>query len=308
MMSDVKVENLSDINLTSGIAQYVTHCPNCASLGKRHDDYKLSISLEKNVYHCYRCGCSGKATSLLKGYVNSGDLIRYRLNFDEMEFERPNDPIISSELIDYDNISQPIDPMMINAYAYLKNRHISLDDIHKHNIRIGKGLYKGRILIPTYDKLGNIVYLTAREYVDLTMENKYFNPPGSHKALAVWNIQNISEGDKVIVTEGVFSGMAANRNIPEAKAVSIFGKVISETQARMISEARPSEVILCFDGDVTKKGILFNFNEFRKYYTGEISVLKLSGEEDPDSIDPELFKKKYANRMSAIKFKIVGKN
>lgn len=307
-MADVKVENLSDIDLTGNVAQYVTHCPNCSRLGKRNDDYKLSVSLEKNVYHCYRCGSSGKATSLLRGYVNSGDLIRYRINFDNNEFQRNPNNIVSSELIDYDNISQPIDRMMLNAYSYLKQRNISLDEINKYNIRIGKGLYKGRILVPTYDKVGNIVYLTAREYVDKNVENKYLNPPGSHKALAVWNIQNIKPCDIVVVTEGVFSGIAANRVLKgKAKSVAIFGKSISDFQAKMISETNPKEIVLSFDGDVSKKGILSNFSEIRKYFPGNITILKLSGEEDPDSIDPSLYRKKFEDRMSAMKFKITGK-
>lgn len=306
-MSDVKVESLYEIDLTSNIAQYVTHCPNCASLGKRHDDYKLSISLEKNVYHCYRCGCSGKVTNLLKGYVNSGNLIRYRMNFKDQEFSDSNGALISSELMDYDNISNPIDEYMINAVRYLKKRNISLEDIKKYNIRIGKGLYKNRILIPTYDKSGNIVYLTARDYVNKDPEQKYYNPPGSHKALAVWNIQNITKDDIVVITEGVFSGLAATRNLKNvAQAVSIFGKSVSDAQARMIAEVNPKEIVLCFDGDVSKKEIVLNFNKFRKLYAGNITVLKLSGNEDPDNIDKKLFKEKFINRVPAIQFKITG--
>lgn len=307
-MSDVKVESLSDIDLYSGYAQYVTHCPNCSNLGKRNDDYKLSISLEKNVYHCYRCGCSGKVTSLLRGYVNSGDIIRYRLNLEDQDFIRKENPdTILSELIDYENISQPIDKMMINACSYLEGRHIRFEDIEKYNIRIGKGLYRGRILIPTYDNNNNVVYITAREYTSKDIENKYFNPPGSHKDLAVWNIQNIKKGDIVVITEGVFSGIAANRNLRDrAKAVAVFGKVISETQSKMISNTQPKEIVLCFDGDVKKKGILSNLDEIRKHYFGSVTILKLFGEEDPDSIDPELYIKRFNDRMSVTRFKISG--
>lgn len=304
-MSDVKVESLYEVDVTSNIAQYVTHCPNCAALGKRHDDYKLSISLEKNVYHCYRCGCSGKVTSLLKGYVNSGNLIRYRMNFKDQEFSDSGNVLISSELMDYNNISNPIDCYMINAVNYLKKRHISLDDVQKYNIRIGKGLYKNRILIPTYDREGNIVYLTARDYVNKDPEQKYYNPPGSHKALAVWNIQNITKDDIVVITEGVFSGLAATRNLKnKAKAVSIFGKSVSEAQVRMISEVNPKEIVLCFDGDVSKKEIVSNFNKFRRIYHGDMSVLKLDGNDDPDSIEKTLFQEKFLNRVPAMQFKI----
>lgn len=296
---DNKVESLKEISITSGVSQYVTHCPNCRSLGKRCDDYKLSISIEKNVFHCYRCNWSGKVDQLLKGYIDGGSLLRYKLNNLDLrkKFENKSNVLIQTELIDFDNISLPIDNSFINAVSYLKKRNITFDEIEKYKIRIGKGKYRGRIIIPTFDVNNNVVYIVARDYVNNEPEAKYINPSGSHKSFAVWNIQNVKKEDTVIITEGVFSGIAANRNTPEkVVAVSVFGKVLSEQQAKQISLREPREISLCFDGDVKKEEVINNYSTLRNYFKKDVSIIKLIENEDPDSIDGEEFRKRYENR------------
>lgn len=300
-MSDCRIESLHEIDMSNPEPQYITHCPNCKSLGKRYDDYKLSISIEKNVYHCYRCGSSGRADQLLAGVVNNGLLLKYRMSTldNTKKYSTKAGILIQTELIDYDNISTPIDRCFINAVEYLKKRHLTFEEIQKYNIRIGKGLYRGRITIPTYDLQGNVVYMVARDYVNPDPESKYLNPSGSHKSLAIWNIQNVKQGTKIIITEGVFSGIAANRNTPEdTTAISIFGKVLSDNQAKLIASTNPIEVSLCFDGDVAKNEIINNYLTLRKFYTGNVTVTKLNNEEDPDNMNPIEFSTRYENRKS----------
>lgn len=300
-MDDIKVESLRDIDLFSKNGQYVTHCPNCRMLGKRNNDYKLSISLEKNVFHCYRCGWSGRVDNLLKGYVDSGALLRYKLDaldgINRKRYKANNGTLIQAELIDFDNITVPIDRSFINAVEYLKSRNISFEEIGKYNIRIGKGRYRGRIVVPTFDTNNNVVYCVARDYVSKEPEAKYINPQGSHKSFAVWNIQNVKPEGKVVITEGVFSGIAANRNTPEdATAVSVFGKVISDSQAKLIASKNPVEISMSFDGDVSNDEVYENYKTLRKYYNGVVSVIQLTGEEDPDNMKPAAYSDRYKNR------------
>ena len=206
--------------------------------------------------------------------------------------------LIQTELIDFDNISCPIDRSFINAVEYLKKRNMTFEEIEKYNVRIGRDRYKGRIVIPTYDLNGNVVYITARDYVSKDPLSKYINPPGSHKSFAVWNIQNVTKGCKVVITEGVFSGIAANRNTPEdVVAVSVFGKILSDSQAKVISSKEPSEISLGFDGDVSKEEIRNNYQILRNYYKGNVSFIQLTNGEDPDSIDGQTYKKRYENRI-----------
>lgn len=299
-MSDVRVESLRDIDLKSDVGQYVTHCPNCQRLGKRNDDYKLSISVEKNVFHCYRCNWSGRVDQLLNGYVDKGSLLRYRMNSidNSIKYKSSGGTLIQTELIDFNNISFPIDKSFINAVEYLRKRNMTFEEIKKYDIRIGKDRYRGRIVIPTYDLNGNVVYVTARDYVNKDPESKYINPPGSHKSFAVWNIQEVKNNSIVIITEGVFSGIAANRNTPESvTAVSVFGKVLSDSQAKLISSKEPKEVVLGFDGDVSQHEISNNYQLLRKYYQGKISVIQLMDGEDPDNINGELYTERFEKRQ-----------
>ena len=300
-MDDVRVESLRDIDLTANVDQYVTHCPNCRMLGKRNDDYKLSVSLEKNVFHCYRCGWSGRADQLLQGYVNGSALLRYKLDSIDTKqrarYTSSSGLLIQAELIDFDNVAIKIDRSFVNAVEYLKSRHITFEEIQKYDIRIGQGRYRGRIVVPTFDLNNNVVYLVARDYVSENPEAKYINPQGSHKSFAVWNIQNVPVNGKVIVTEGVFSGIAANRNTPEdVTAISIFGKALADTQARIIASKKPIEVSFSFDGDVSLNEIRNNYQILRKYYNGKVTLIKLINEEDPDNMKPETYLDRYQKR------------
>ena len=301
-MDDVRVESLRDVSLTSNVDQYVTHCPNCKMLGKRYDDYKLSLSLEKNVFHCYRCGWSGRVDQLLQGYVNGGALLRYKLdNIDtkqRIKYTSPSGLLIQAELVDLDNISVKIDRSFVNAVEYLRSRNITFEEIKKYDIRIGQGRYRGRIIVPTFDLNNNVVYLVARDYVSENPEAKYINPQGSHKSFAVWNIQNVSTNGKVIITEGVFSGIAANRNTPEdVTAVSIFGKVLADSQARIIASKNPTEISFSFDGDVSRAEIINNYKTLRKFYNGTVTIIKLNGDEDPDNMKPDSYSDRYKKRI-----------
>jgi DNA primase len=52
-----------------------------------------------------------------------------------------------------------------HAMAYLKKRNISNDDIKKYNIGYcANGRYRNRIVIPSYDKSGNVNYFIARSF------------------------------------------------------------------------------------------------------------------------------------------------
>lgn len=286
------IDDIKEIDLNSGYTEYMCMCPNCKRLGKKVEDHKLGISLSKNVFHCYRCSWSGSVDYLLNGVVSGRDLLEFKFR----DFKENKEQLLNSEILDYDNVATKIDEYCYDAITYLKNRGFTKEDIEKYDIRLGKGLYQGRLTIPVYDDYKNVVYLTARDHINKNNPLRYINPPESHKSLFVWNLNNVNSGNKIILTEGVFSGMAADKVSDEFTAVCIFGKSISDKQVKLISKKSPSEIVLSFDGDVPVKEVKKNYDKIRMYCQGKVTVLRLYGKEDPNSISCEEYYSRLVNR------------
>ena len=289
------LEDITDISeLPEGECTFCCpFCPPTKHDGKR----KLSVNFTKNLYHCWRCGASGRASDLLKQYsnINSKDLNNYafkdfektsKLHFRNFDAFKRDSNEIKTELFAYDNIAVKIlENSLPNARMYLNSRGITDEEIKYYDIRVGLDAYKGRILIPTYDDFGNVTYFVARDYLG-TSPMKYFNAKDTNKSEHVWNLNNAKEGDTIIITEGCFSGISANR-IPNMTAVCTFGKAMSEKQIQLITKHKPKEIILSLDGDVTEKETLRTLKMIRRFYSGVLTVAHLPADKDPNDMTLE---------------------
>lgn len=284
--------------------QFSVQCPFCPP-HYQDGKTKLGISLSKNVYHCWRCNAKGKASELFLRFtgINKMDLLNF--SFEKKDFFQydPNKELLKSELVAYDALSNKIlENNLHNAKNYLNNRAITDEEIKYYDIRTAKSnnLFRNRIMIPTFDKYGNCVYFVARDYVNPNNKVKYLNALDTHKAFCVWNLNNSKENGIIAITEGVFSGISANKirdQLQDFTAVSIFGKFISKEQAKLISNAKPKEVIISLDGDVSDKEVKKNIDILKYYYTGLITRIKIPDNKDPNDISTEEYKKLIDNRV-----------
>lgn len=279
--------SVNEINDFTG--QYYTNCPFCEKLGKDPDtNRKLGITFSINKYHCFRCGSSGKAFDLFEDIMPRNEF--YRGTLDRILFkpqQGPPDEInMIKELIDFDSISYKIEPVHQNAVLYLRNRGITMEHIEKYDIRIGKpdSVFRRRLLVPTYDQWHNCVYMVARDYMG-NFQNKYKNPAESHKQNSVWNLNRAPDGSgTIIINEGVFSGIASERYVPEHTSTAIYGKYVSSYQAKLIGDKKPDRVILALDGDVSDK-VLNTNRSLLLHYCPTVLLARLPDEEDPDSLE-----------------------
>ena len=299
------IEDLDDIvdlkDLPTSIEVHCPFCPMHYQDGKK----KLSIDFSKNVYHCWRCNAKGRASDLLNRFtqLSHSEIISYMFSKDEfinrsLNHQEIKKEVVTSELFAYDAISlKIIENSLNNAKLYLNNRGISDKDIEYYDIRVGKHntAFKNRIIIPTYDEYGNVCYFVARDYVNPNNPRKYLNSAGSNKSSHVWNLNHAKENDIIILCEGCFSGISADR-IPNMTAVCTYGKFISSTQAKLIAKKHPREIIMSLDGDVPFDEVRNNIHIIRAFYRGSISYITIPDKKDPNDLSYEEYKNLIDNR------------
>lgn len=130
-----------------------------------------------------------------------------------------------------------------HAIEYLKSRKIPTDNLYICT----SGRYKNRILIPYYDKEGNLIYYNGRYIGNEGSNLRYLGPPkelGIGKSDVLYAPSWPKENEKVYITEGEFDAMSLY--ICGFNSVALGGKVLSEKQFSMIKNTQP---VLSFDSD-----------------------------------------------------------
>lgn len=234
-------------NLGKGEIQY--YCPFCS-----HHKPKLQVNLETQKWRCWVCNAKGlRIPNLLRKLnVEFSIIDSVKKIYGETVYRHQNE---SDE--EFVEISLPSEykPILENqhiieykvAYNYLKRRGVSDGDILKHKIGYcDGGMYKGRIIVPSYTKEGKLNYFIARSiYPDTPL--KYKNPPVSKNIIAFDSVINWDM--PVTLCEGVFDAIAIKRN-----AIPILGKVPSQTLTDKILLRRP-EVNIVLDNDALSDAI-----------------------------------------------------
>lgn len=234
-------------NLGKDEIQY--YCPFCS-----HHKPKLQVNLESQKWRCWVCDSKGKKiyTLLRKLQVDRDVIVKVNTIYNEANIggdikdeERIELKLPSEYKTILDN--QHIIEYKV-AYNYLRKRGIGDNDILKH--RIGycdSGLYKGRVIIPSYDSDSRLNFFIARSiYPNENM--KYKNPPVSKNIIGFDS--TINWDMPITLCEGAFDAIAIKRN-----AVPIFGKTLPKVLSDKILTKKPSvNIVLDKDamGDAVK--------------------------------------------------------
>lgn len=133
------------------------------------------------------------------------------------------------------------------AESYLVNRKIPIDGLF---ICTDGPKYKGRIIIPYYDRFGNLIYFNGRALGESKMKYR-----GPEKEVGVGKEDVIfmagpwpSPGSLVYVCEGEFNAMSMRQ--AEFNAAACGGKNMGEKQSILLSDYR---VCICLDRDKAGK-------------------------------------------------------
>ena len=133
------------------------------------------------------------------------------------------------------------------AIGYCKLRGLTWLDIYKYNIGYcDSGLFKDRIIIPSYDSNQNLNFFLGRSWND--SKYKYMNCDFPKNIIGFDNLINWKY--PITLVEGVFDAISTRVN-----AIPLFGKFLQEKLILKIIESNVSQINVCLDSDALKNNI-----------------------------------------------------
>jgi len=257
-------------------SQVSWNCPICDDDNNKGN---LEVNIEKSVFHCWSCGDSeGTHGSLGKLFDKFGNKKLKKLyNILKPETiqvrEKKINKVKLPEGYTKFNESNPVYPVRRQAINYLYNRGISDDVIEKYQIGFcDVGDHNGRIIIPSYNKKGELNYYISRSW-DPNSRYKYKNPQAEKDKIIFW--ENLIDWDKdIYLVEGAFDGIFLPNSIP------MLGKHMSEILFETIYNNAKGDVVICLDADAwgNSTKLYHELNGGTLY--GRIKIIKLPDDKD----------------------------
>jgi len=291
------IQNIfGDVNGYLHSEQIQVNCPHCQERdGLSYPDgkFNLEINTAKRMFRCWKCDepkFSGSLGRLIRIFGTSVDYELYKSyagifhDYDFVEDEKEFIQIkLPDEMISFSQIDV-MNPDHFEAYNYLVNeRKLSRDVILDY--RLGfctTGKYANRIIIPSYDKEGEVNYFVGRYYgQDPKIKKKlpYLNPHND-KDVIIFNEGKINWDSTIYLVEGTFDMLSFPIN-----TVPMLGKTLSTTLFMKLKELKPNVVIL-LDPDAYKNSIELYYTLHTIYigYEERVKIVKLPSNEDIDEI------------------------
>jgi DNA primase len=252
------------------------NCPVCDEGRNKHN---LEINYISNVYKCWSCGdIENTHGSLGKLFDKFGNKKQKKLYYilkpetvpvKEKKYKKLKLPESFTLFKD----SHKIYPVRRQAYNYLQSRGITDDIIEKYGIGFcDKGSHVGRIVVPSYDKKGELNYYVARSW-DPHTKFKYKNPE-AEKDKIIFNEKLIDWKKDIYLVEGVFDGFFLENSIP------MLGKHMSEMLFDKVYNNAKGNVIIALDGDAWDNAIkLYHELNGGELYE-KIKIVKLPKDQD----------------------------
>lgn len=234
--------------------EHLFACPYCG-----HHKNKFSVNVEKNVYKCWICDARGK--NLFRVIRRFGsfsqqekwkELTGFKQDLGEFDslFEvevvvEQKETVLEIPQGFKSLTRQSGNKSHIRALKYLSERGIGKYDILKWKIGYTtEGPFKNRIIIPSFNNVGDLNYFIARTFSD--DYRRYMNPPVSRNI--IFNELYIDFDEELTIVEGVFDAIKAENAVP------ILGSTIRETSKlfkKIVQNDTP--VLLALDPDAKKK-------------------------------------------------------
>lgn len=285
--------------------EFLFYCPKCF-----HKKKKLSFNFKKDKFQCWVCEYAGKSIkNFVKRYGNYTQLKAYSSYEDSVTLDSVYKTIFGQKekiahiatcpLPDaYEFVCFASGKLSRDVLTYLtETRGLTEDDIFKWKIGICKtGDYYNRIIIPSFNSVGNCNYFVAR---GIYSDTKYtYLYPKIEKSQIIFNEINIDWNNPIYLTEGCFDAIKIGKNV-----IPLIGKTVpidSEFYSKLIEKLllyKP-KIYLCFDTDIVN-GQPVN----RSIKVAELLISY--GIEDIEIMDPNIVGKKDFGELDDIEKKIV---
>jgi DNA primase len=279
--NDALVELLEDVLGDHGLhypnrGQISFNCPVCDD---GRDKHNLEVNYIDNVYKCWSCGDSegthGPLGRIFDKYGNKKQKKLYEVFKPEtvVKREKKKKTLRLPEGFTLFKDSSTVYPVRRQAMNYLKSRGITDEMIERFGIGFcDKGDHAGRIVIPSYDKKGELNYYIARSWNPMSRA-KYKNPEAEKDKIIFW--ENLIDWKKdVYLVEGAFDGLFLNNPIP------MLGKHMSELLFETIYRNAKGNIIICLDADAWENSVKLYHELNGGELWGRIKLIKLPDEKD----------------------------
>ena len=275
-------------------------CPFC-----HHHKPKLEINFTENKkgfnpWHCWVCGKKGKTIKVLFNQVKASpdkflelsklvkteDVVEETISSTQVKLPKEYKPILNS-----------MDIMAKRAFAYLRSRNVTKDDIEKYNIGYCDfGRYKNMVIIPSYDKDGVLNYFSSRSF-DKNAYIKYRNPECSRNIIPFELF--INWDSPLVLCEGPFDAMAIKRN-----AIPLFGKNLQSKLLKKIAISKVNKIYIALDTDAIKQAL--KHCEYLINQGKEVYLVELEGK-DPSEMGFEGFTNLIQNTFPLTEYDVMEK-
>ena len=268
---------------------YAFKCPFCS-----HHKNKMEINMsttekKENFWHCWVCGAKGKTLLSLFKKIKAPAAKIAELNILVVPNKKDKTieqgaPELPKEFISFNDQEKFITDRIAqieskHAFKFLSKRGITNEDIIKYNVGFCKdGPYAERVIIPSYNELGQLNYFIARAYKD--SDRKYKNPPIASKEVIGFELY-INWDAPIILVEGIFDALTIKRNV-----IPLFGKVLHDKLMKKLVESSVNRIYIALDNDARKDAL--KQAERLMSYGKEVYLVEMEGK-DANEIGFEQF-------------------
>lgn len=273
-VSEFVYENFQKVSVSKNGNHWLCRCPLCGDSKKSKSKKRFNLDYNGGnpIFHCWNCGESGsflEIYSIIKGIsIDDAKKELFEYNSDSLIqrlSKRKRKKVIKE--INYETHNWIMDDCitltsLVNGMLFIKY-YEALEDFYetrkidiRYNLGISyKGDYKGRIIIPIYDKNKDIVYFQARRVPGSDVFPKYRNPT-LEKGEIIHN-KNLFNKDKyIIVVEGLIDAF----NIGN-QGTACLGSYITEDFIKKLLQLTDKGIIIVFDNDEAGYNSLLKFIE-----------------------------------------------
>ena len=242
----------------------VYFCPFC-----NHYKKKLEVNVDTEQWHCWVCNTAGKSIRSLFKRIRVPQTFYnelYKITGGKVYYKSTD--VESSQILTLPSEFTPLSKNVKSlhygcALQYVKKRGLTKEDILRYNIGYCEyGMYQHRIIIPSYDKNGNINFFSARSYYDNPF--KYKLPPWSKNIIGFEMFINWDE--PITLTEGGFDAVSIRKN-----AIPLFGTILPNKLLEAIIENGVCEVNIVLDNDALARAVKI-FEDIEKLRSQKIDV------------------------------------
>jgi DNA primase len=292
--NDALVELLEEVLGDHGLhypnhGQISFNCPVCDDGRNKHN---MEVNYIRNVYKCWSCGDSegthGSLTKIFDKFGNKKQKKLFQVLKPEtvVKKERQKKLLKLPEGFTLFKDSSKVYPVRRAAINYLYNRGITDYMIEKYQIGFcDKGDHAGRIVIPSYNKKGELNYYIARSW-DPMSRAKYKNPKEEKDKIIFWENQ-IDWNKDIFLVEGAFDGLFLDNSIP------MLGKHMSELIFETIHNKAKGEVTICLDADAWTNAVKLYHELNGGNLWGKIKLIKLPEDKDIADLRGEIKEEYY---------------